>query len=110
MSRTTKSGLPKLVVWALAWTLASDALSLQLSADHVGEYFTNPANTQDYEGHLVANFRAAYSVSDALETFLIIRNLTDETYADRADFAFGNERFFPGEPLNVTIGLRKKFN
>ena len=93
---------------SVTW-LASDALSLQLSADHVGEYFTNPANTQDYSGHVVANFRAAYDVSDALETFFIVRNLTDETYADRADFAFGNERFFPGEPLNVTVGLRKKF-
>ena len=43
-------------------------------------------------------------------TFVIVRNLTDEKYADRADFAFGNQRFFPGEPLNVTVGLRKKFN
>lgn len=93
---------------ALTW-FPNDALSFQLSADYVGEYFTNPANTQDYPGHLVANARATYAVSDALETFVIVRNLTDELYADRADFAFGNERFFPGEPLNVTVGLRKTF-
>lgn len=90
--------------------LATDKLSLELSTDYVGEYFTNPANTQDYPGHLIANVRASYDVSDALETFLIVRNLTDEAYADRADFAFGNERYFPGEPLNVTFGIRKQFN
>lgn len=94
---------------ALTW-LASDRVSLQLSADYVGEYFTNAANTQDYPGHVVANLRGEYVVNDALEAFVIIRNLTDETYADRADFAFGNERYFPGEPLNVTLGIRKTFN
>ncbi|MEO1554152.1 MAG: TonB-dependent receptor, partial [Pseudomonadota bacterium] len=89
--------------------LPNDEFSLEVSTNYVGEYFTNPANTQDYSGHLVTNLRASYDVSEALETYLIVRNLTDETYADRADFAFGDERFFPGEPLNVTIGLRKKF-
>ena len=94
---------------SLTW-LPYDKVSFELSANYVGEYFTNPANTQDYDGHLVGNLRAAYDVSDALETYVIVRNLTDEKYADRADFAFGNQRFFPGEPLNVTVGLRKKFN
>ena len=94
---------------AFTW-LPNDAFTLQISTDYVGEYFTNAANTQDYPGHLIGNLRATYQVSNALETFMIIRNLTDETYADRADFAFGDERYFPGEPLNVTVGLRKQFN
>jgi len=90
--------------------LANDAFNLSISTDYVGEYFTNPANTEDYPGHLVGNVRASYDVSKSLETFLIVRNITDETYADRADFAFGNERYFPGEPLNVTFGIRKQLN
>lgn len=93
---------------AFKW-LPNDAFSLEFSTNYVGEYFTNPANTESYDGHLIASLRAQYAVSDSLETFLIIRNLTDEAYADRADFAFGNERYFPGEPLNVTLGLRKQF-
>lgn len=90
--------------------LPNDEFSLGISTNYVGEYFTNPANTQDYEGHLIGSLRASYEVSDNLETYLIVRNVTDEKYADRADFAFGNERFFPGEPLNVTVGIRKQFN
>ena len=89
--------------------LVNDRLDLEASTNFVGEYFTNPANTQDYSGHWVANLRAGYRVSEALESFLIVRNISDEKYADRADFAFGNERYFPGEPLNVTVGIRKKF-
>lgn len=94
---------------SITWK-ANDAFSLSISTDYVGEYFTNPANTQDYPGHLVGHLRATYEVSDSMETFLIVRNLTDEAYADRADFAFGNERYFPGEPLNVTFGIRKQLN
>lgn len=94
---------------AVTW-LPNDGFRLQLSADYVGEYFTNAANTQDYPGHLVANLRASYDINGSLESFIIIRNLTDELYADRADFAFGNERYFPGEPLNITFGLKKKLN
>ncbi|MEO0549879.1 MAG: TonB-dependent receptor [Pseudomonadota bacterium] len=91
---------------AVIWSPV-ESLELGLSADYVGEYFTNPSNTETYPGHTVLTLRGAYEVSPTLETYVTIRNLTDETYADRADFAFGNERYFPGEPLNITFGLRK---
>ena len=52
------------------------------------------------------HLRGAYQINDTFEVFGMVRNLTDEAYADRADFAFGNERYFPGEPLNATIGVR----
>lgn len=81
-------------------------LSLGLSAEYVSEYFTNAANTATYDGHLIAHLRGAWRFSDALEAFAIIRNVTDERYADRADFAQGADRYFPGEPANVTLGVR----
>jgi iron complex outermembrane receptor protein len=93
---------------SLRWS-PTEKLDATLSAEYVGEYFTNPANTQSYPGHTVFNLRSAYDVSETLETYFIIRNLLDEKYADRADFAFGNERYFPGEPVNVTVGIRKQF-
>ena len=93
---------------AFTW-LPNDAFSLQISTDYVSEYFTNPANTQSYSGHLTAHLRASYTVSESLESFAVVRNLTDETYADRADFAFGADRYFPGEPVNLTIGIRKQY-
>ncbi|MEL6830603.1 MAG: TonB-dependent receptor, partial [Pseudomonadota bacterium] len=93
---------------ALVWA-PTDRFETELSAEYVGEYFTNPSNTQTYPGHTVFSLRGFYRFDDTLEGFVTVRNLFDETYADRADFAFGNERYFPGEPLNATIGIRKSF-
>ncbi len=93
---------------AIHWT-PGDRFKTSLSAEYIGEYFTNPANTQTYPGHTVFNLRGAYDMSETLESYVIVRNLFDKRYADRADFAFGNERYFPGEPLNVTLGIRKQF-
>lgn len=92
----------------LDW-VATEAVKLSLTVEHVGEYFTDPANTVTYPGHTVFGARAGWTITDSLEASLILRNLTDEAYADRADVAFGNERYFPGEPLNATFGLTKKF-
>jgi iron complex outermembrane receptor protein len=36
-----------------------------------------------------------------------VTNLLDTDYAERADYAFGNERFFVGEPRGVYIGFRR---
>ncbi|MEX1251591.1 MAG: TonB-dependent receptor [Hyphomonas sp.] len=88
---------------------ALDALKLSLTIEHVGEYFTDPANTVTYPGHTVLGARAGWNLTDTLEASVILRNLTDEAYADRADVGFGNERYFPAEPLNATFGITKKF-
>lgn len=93
---------------SLDWQ-ATDAVSLSLTVDHVGEYFTDPANTTVYPGHTVLGARGAWAFAEDAEVFLIVRNLTDERYADRADLAFGNDRYFPGEPINATLGMRKTF-
>ncbi|MBY9066751.1 TonB-dependent receptor [Hyphomonas sp. WL0036] len=88
---------------------ASPALKLSLTLEHVGEYFMNPANTVAYPGHTVFGARAGYAFAEGFEGYVIIRNLTDKKYADRADVGFGNERYFPGEPVNAAFGITKKF-
>lgn len=93
-----------LVDAGLTWD--TPVFSLGLSTEYVGEYFTNAANTAAYDGHLIAHLRGGWRFSDQMEAFAIVRNITDERYADRADFAQGQDRYFPGEPLNVTIGVR----
>ena len=93
----------------IAWA-PTERFDASLSLEYVGEYFTNEANTASYDGHTVASARASYDLTDQLEAFVIIRNLTDERYADRADFAFGNDRYFPGEPMNATFGVRASFD
>ena len=87
------------------WT-PHEALSLEAEWIHVGEYFADAANTAEYTGHDLFNLRGAYEVREGVEAFAAIRNVLDERYAERADFAFGSHRYFPGEPRAVSIGVR----
>jgi outer membrane receptor protein involved in Fe transport len=62
---------------------------------YVGSYFLNAANTAKYPGHKVADLRLRYQGFGGLGLTLQLDNLFDTAYADRADFAFGNYRYFP---------------
>lgn len=76
---------------------------------HVGRYYTNEANTQTYPDHDIFVARASYDVSDTVRVFGRVDNLFDTRYADRADFAFGNERYFPGRPRTLFVGLTANY-
>lgn len=93
---------------ALVWS-PDEHFETVLSAEHIGDYFTNPGNTRSYPGHTVLSLRTSYQYSPELTAYVNVRNLFDTAYADRADFGFGSDRFFPGEPLNATIGVRRTF-
>jgi len=86
-----------------------ESLMTEIEWRHVGSYVTNPGNTQDYPGHDIFVFRTAYDVTKAIRLFGRVDNLFDTRFADRADFAFGNERFFPGRPRTVFFGLSSRF-
>jgi outer membrane receptor protein involved in Fe transport len=73
----------------------SEQLRASLDAVYVGRYFLDAANTASYPGHKVANLRLEWMPRERLRAALRIDNLFDTAYADRADFAFGNYRYFP---------------
>ena len=89
----------------LLWT-PLERLTLEAEWVSVGSYFTNAANTRDYDGHNLLHLRGEALLTDRLAVFLSLRNVTDELYAERADFAFGDERFFPGEVRTFGFGVR----
>lgn len=86
-----------------------DRWDAQLEWRHVGDYFTNEANTQSYPGHNILVARAGTELRDGLRLFGRVDNLTDAQYADRADFAFGNERYFPGRPRTLFVGVSARY-
>ena len=71
----------------------------------VGSYFTDAANDHAYEGHDLLHLRGEFVLSENLAAFVTLRNITDALYAERADFAFGSDRYFPGEERTFGIGL-----
>ncbi len=77
---------------------------------HVGDYYLNAANTATYNGHDLLNLRVHHWFGDGWNVGLRITNLLDEIYAERADFAFGNYRYFPGRDRSyfLEIGYRPR--
>jgi outer membrane receptor for Fe3+-dicitrate len=84
------------------------AFEAELEWNVMGRYFTNAANSRRYDGHDLFTARARWRLNEHAWLSATVRNLTDAVYAERADFAFGQDRFFPGEPRNLTIGVTLK--
>ncbi len=92
----------------LLWDISSN-WEAELEQVYVDDYFTDAANSNFYKGHAISNLRINWEPKPQTRFFLSIRNITDKRYATRADFAFGNERYFPGEERNVMVGVKYKY-
>ncbi len=101
---------PKLManlLWGL--NLNKDS-SLTFELEHMSSYYTDAANLHEYEGHTLYHARYNQKLSESLKTYLRIDNISDKAYAERADFnAFGGDRYFPGLPREIYIGLEYTF-
>ena len=80
---------------ALRWD-ATDRLALEAEWLVVGEYWLDAANAHRYPGHELLNLRGRWQLAPQWAVTLRLNNALDRDYADRADFAFGNYRYFPG--------------
>ncbi len=83
----------------------TEAVHSEIEYVYLGRHYVNAENTADYDGHGLWNWRGSYRISPRFEVFARVMNFTDESYADRADFAFGNYRYFPGTPAEVFAGF-----
>ena len=81
-------------------------LRWHIEAEHMGGYWLDAANAHRYTGHDLLHttldvFAGPWTVG------LKIRNVMDEPFAERADFAFGQYRYFPGQPRSVFVSVRR---
>ncbi|MEE4174018.1 MAG: TonB-dependent receptor [Xanthomonadales bacterium] len=80
----------------LRWDPAANATA-ELEWVHQGDYFIDPSNLRRYEGHDLLHLRGFYRFGNSGHQLnLRVTNLLNDLYAERADFAFGNFRYFPG--------------
>lgn len=79
--------------------------TLELEWIHLGGYFMDAANSARYPGHDLLNLRWRHSLAGNWTASLRLSNLLDKRYAERADFAFGNFRYFPGSGRAALIQL-----
>jgi outer membrane receptor protein involved in Fe transport len=88
----------------LNWTSSAD-WQAELEYLHVGEYFVDASNTNRYDGHDLANLRVRWQIARDWYAAARVNNLLGTAYADRADFAFGNYRYFPGRDRSVFVEI-----
>ena len=72
----------------------------------MGAYYLDAENRFRYPGHTIANLRARISPAERVDVVLRLNNVSDRSYADRADFAFGDYRYFPGRGRELFVEVR----
>lgn len=77
----------------------------ELESVYVDDYWLDAANEHRYGGHTLFNLRAGFDPVPGIRLAMVITNLTDRSYAERADFAFGDYRYFPGRPRSAYVQL-----
>ncbi|MCW8196518.1 TonB-dependent receptor [Proteobacteria bacterium 005FR1] len=94
----------------LGWNFLPGAYA-ELELVHMGSYYVEPTNQHAYDGHDLLNLRTQWQVSEQVELQLNVLNLTDESYADRADWnGFADTfRYFPGEPRSAYVAVNLRF-
>lgn len=91
------------------WRWSGAMLTSEFEIAYIGSHFINAANTARYGGHALLNWRGDWDVTPRLRLFARLLNALDTAYADRADFAFGSYRYFPGMPRQVYLGVSVRF-
>ncbi|MEZ0149267.1 MAG: TonB-dependent receptor [Candidatus Reddybacter sp.] len=78
---------------------------VELEWQYLGSYYTDPENQHSYPGHQLVNMRAQLFIDHEWQLNLRINNIADVDYADRADYGFGQARYFIGEPRTAFVEL-----
>ncbi len=92
----------------LIWQ-ATPSTILSLEAVHQDEYFLEADNRFRYPGHTLVNAHWRQSYGEQVYSVVRVNNIEDIDYAERADYAFGNYRYFVGEPRSVFVELGVNF-
>jgi len=82
----------------------------QLAFELTGGYWLDALNTRRYPGHSLWHAGIARTVGKHWQVSVRIRNLLGRRYAERADFAFGNFRYFPGAGRRLLLSLSARFD
>ncbi len=90
----------------LRWEPAAET-TLEAEYQHVGGYWLDESNTHRYGGHDLVNVYARRGIGGGWALSFRIINAADTAYAERADYSFGNYRYFPGDRRTYFAGIEK---
>ena len=76
---------------------------------YMDSYYLEPTNEHEYNGHSLLNLRITSDLTARWSAGLRLTNLLDEEYAERADFGFGDYRYFVGQPRGAYLQISYQF-
>lgn len=88
----------------------ANGLKTEIEYHRVSSHYLNAANTARYGGHTVVNWRNQWRFTPRFTISWRVVNVLDSAYAERADFAFGNYRYFPAMPRQLYAGVQWMVN
>ena len=83
------------------------ATQVEAAYQHVGGYFLDESDQHRYGGHDLVNLYARQGLGDGYTLSFKVLNAADVAYAERADYSFGDYRYFPGDGREYFIGIEK---
>lgn len=84
--------------------------AVELNWERLGSYWEDDENTNKYEGHDLLNLLVNYPVSQKMEVYGRLNNLTNERYSTSASFSkFRGEELTPGLPRTLYVGMNYNF-
>jgi outer membrane receptor protein involved in Fe transport len=90
----------------ISWQ-TNEYLNLEAEWIYQGAYYIDAANEHSYEGHQLVNLSAWVGFAETGHSLAIrLNNIFDSRYAARADYAFGNYRYFPGAGRTLSVEWR----
>ena len=76
---------------------------------YMDEYYLEPDNEHQYDGHSLLNLRITGDLNRRWSGALRVTNLLDIDYAERADYGFGDYRYFVGQPRGAYLEIGYRF-
>jgi outer membrane receptor protein involved in Fe transport len=87
-----------------------ETTTLEAEYQHVGGYWLDESDSHRYGGHDLVNLYARHALAGGWSLYGRIANAADTAYAERADYSFGNYRYFPGDGRAYFIGIERDWD
>lgn len=91
--------------------ISISSLFLEVELEHVGRYYTDETNENNYSGHNLINVRSQYDMNETVQIYARLQNLTDKRYSTYTSNQVGDAdlSYRPGTPLSLFAGIRAQF-
>ncbi len=83
----------------------NEKLTLMAEGQFVSSYYMDNENENKYSGYTIGNLKADYKLNSSWRLFMKLNNVANKRYAERAQYAYSQERYTPGAPRQLFVGI-----